>query len=235
MCGRYSLIHSASAIAERFSLEKLPEMEPRYNAAPTDRMPVIRQGGEAREIARLRWGLVPFWAKDEKVGYRMINARSETVATKPSFRQAFQRRRCLVPFDGFYEWVEKGGRKWPIRIIFGEEEELQAFAGLWELWTGPEGETLESFTILTTAANPVLEEIHDRMPVVVPEPFWDRWIGENEEPQEVLEEILEAFPAAKVGFGPVSREINRAGVEKPELIEPSEEPDLPRREPKREG
>lgn len=228
MCGRYSLIHSASAIAERFSLEVEEELRPRFNAAPTDRMPVIRVGKEGRELARLRWGLVPFWAKDLKVGYRMINARSETAAEKPSFRQAFARRRCLVVFDGFYEWVKKGGEKWPIRITF-EGGELQAFAGLWERWKGEDGEVVESFTILTTDADPVLEEIHDRMPVVVPEKLWSSWLGEEEAPEEVLAAALRDFPAEKVGFEPVSRELNRAGVEKPELIEPVDEPDLPRK------
>ncbi len=233
MCGRYSLTHSSEEIAARFNVEITFEVSPRYNVAPTDQMPVIRSGGqqgaEAREAAVLRWGLVPFWADDESIGYRMINARSETVGEKPAFRAAFRRRRCLVVVDAFYEWVEDNDKKWPIRITVGDEP-LGAFAGIWERWSGDD-RVIESYTILTTDAHDVVAPLHDRMPVWAPQDHWDAWLFGDEAPQQVLESMIEHFPADSVGYGPVSPKLNRPGNEGEELMDPERVEGLPERSP----
>lgn len=164
----------------------------------------------------------------------MINARSETAATKPAFRAAFKRRRCLIPVDGFYEWVDRGGKKWPIQIRIKEEgedqPELGAFAGLWESWSGEDGEEIESYTILTADAGPIVEEVHHRMPIWAPEGLWQPWLDvENPFGDALLEAMVRGFPADRVELRPVSRELNRAGNEGPGLIEEVDEPGLPRR------
>lgn len=228
MCGRYSLTHTAEEIASRFDVTAPAEYAPRYNVAPTQVMPVVRADGDRRQLARLRWGLVPFWAKDRTIGNRMINARSETASEKPAFRAAFRRRRCLVPADSFYEWVEHEGKKWPIRISF-DGGELGAFAGLWERWSSPDGEVVESYTILTTDADPVLSELHDRMPLWAPEQFWQQWLFEDDDAEEVLELMREDFPAESVGYEPVSRELNRPQNDSAKLVRPLDDPELPRR------
>jgi putative SOS response-associated peptidase YedK len=228
MCGRYSLTHSAEEIAGRFNVDRLTDFEPRYNVAPTQVMPVVRADEGARELSELRWGLIPFWAKEKKIGYRMINARSETAAKKPAFRAAFRRRRCLIPVDSFYEWVELEGQKWPIRIRFGDGE-LGAFAGLWERWTDEDEEVVESYTILTTEAHEVLVDVHDRMPLWAPAQYWDSWLFDDEGAEDVMAEMIDGFPADQVRFEPVSRELNKAGNEGPHLVEPVEMDGLPQR------
>lgn len=234
MCGRYSLTHSAEQIAARFNVDVPGKITPRYNVAPTDEMPVVRSDGDEqtpkRAVANLRWGLIPFWADDTSMGYRMINARSETAANKPAFRAAFSRRRCLVVTDGFYEWVEKEGDKYPIRITVGDDG-LGAFAGLWERWEGDDGEVIESYTILTTDADPVIQPLHDRMPVWAPKDHWDAWLFGDDGPEQVLDSMIEHFPAHRVGYRPVSRQLNRPGNEGPQLWEPERTEGLPSRRP----
>ncbi len=222
MCGRYSVTHTAAAIAERFEVETIAGFEPRYNAAPSQHLPVVRRAdGAGRKVDCLRWGLIPFWAKEKKIGYRMINARSETAATKPSFRNAFKSRRCLVVADGFYEWVKRDGEKWPMRVTFGGGE-LGAFAGLWERWTDENGEETETYTILTADAAPTLQHLHDRMPVWAPEEYWDSWLFDDEHARENLATMVDAFPQDAVDYYGVSRELNRPQNDRPELIEPLE-------------
>lgn len=229
MCGRYSLTHAAAAIAARFGVEEPEDFQPRFNVAPTQMMPVVRRSGnQGKELAMLRWGLIPFWAKEKKIGARMINARSETAAQKPSFRAPFRKRRCLVVTDGFYEWVKKDGEKWPIRITIGDGE-LGAFAGLWERWTGEDGEEIESYTILTTDASPILTDVHDRMPLWAPEEYWDAWLFDDGAAEDVLVEMVENFPEHRVAFEPVSRELNKVQNEGPELIETIDAQGLPSR------
>jgi len=224
MCGRYTLTHTASAIAARFEVEELKGFEPRFNVAPTQEMPVVRRAdGSGRRVDCLRWGLIPFWAKEKKIGYRMINARSETAANKPSFRNAFKSRRCLVVSDGFYEWVKRDGEKWPTRVIFGGGE-LGAFAGLWESWTDEDGEKVETYTILTTDAAPVLQDLHERMPLWAPQEYWDRWLYDDEHSEETMSAMKEAFPEEAVTTYPVSRELNRVQNDRAELIEPISTP-----------
>lgn len=234
MCGRYSLTHTAEQISARFDVEAPVEFSPRYNVAPTQTMPVVRadeqqQGGE-RQSAQLRWGLVPFWADDVSIGSRMINARSETAAQKPAFRAAFRRRRCLIPADGFYEWIAKEGAKWPLRITVGEGR-LGALAGIWERWTGDDGDVVESYAILTAEAAPVLESIHDRMPVWAPSDHWDAWLFDDEAAESVLESMIEHFPEDSVGYYAVSRRLNRPVHDEANLIEPVDEAGLPRLKP----
>jgi putative SOS response-associated peptidase YedK len=168
MCGRFVLYSDQFSLAQRFEVEALPELHPRYNVAPTQSIPIVREESGKRRFALARWGLIPHWAKDEKIGYHTINARAETVTSKPAFRNAFKYRRCLIPADGFYEWAVVPGSKtkqpWFIAL---RDREPMAFAGLWERWRSPEGEDLESCSIIVTDANDLMRPIHDRMPVVL--------------------------------------------------------------------
>ena len=175
MCGRYSLTTAPEALRRLFNFTNLPNLAPRYNIAPTQLAPVVRGADGGRELVMLRWGLVPSWAKDISIGNKMINARAETVAEKPAFRGAFRHRRCLVPTDGFYEWRTEDGRKQPFRIGMKTGDAF-ALAGLWERWTSPENESVETFAILTTEANGKLHPIHHRMPVIVPPEGYAGWL-----------------------------------------------------------
>lgn len=165
MCGRYRL-SAVECIQERFEAEQAEELRPRYNIAPSQPVPIIRQDDGRRTVAMVRWGLVPFWAKDVSIGSRMINARCETVPEKPTFRSCFAKRRCLIPADGFYEWARAGTRKRPFHLGM-KDDSLFAFASLWDCWNPPGGTPVESCTILTTAANRLVADLHDRMPVIL--------------------------------------------------------------------
>ncbi len=178
MCGRYRLSRRAEILAGYFYAEyEGMDWEARYNIAPTQMVPVIRQDPHepARRASLMRWGLVPHWAKDASVGYKMINARAETAAERPAFKESLQRRRCLIPADGFYQWVRTVKAKRPFH--FGLEDDSQfAFAGLWDRWRGSDGTTLETCTILTTTPNQLLADVHDRMPVILPATSYDLWL-----------------------------------------------------------
>jgi putative SOS response-associated peptidase YedK len=167
MCGRFSREGDAETLIKRYGLtpNSLPELEPRYNIAPGQFVPVIVQE-EGPHLSVMRWGLVPSWSKDEKTGYRTINARAETVAQKPMFKGAIKKRRCLVPADGYYEWEKQRKRKLPWRFVLKSGDTF-SFAGLWDHWKKPDGKTLYTFTIITTAANALNKKIHDRMPVIL--------------------------------------------------------------------
>ena len=168
MCGRFTLATVPEIVAEFFELAAVPDLSPRYNIAPTQPAPAILVASErpARRFSFLRWGLIPGWAKDPKIGNRMINACAETVAEKPAFRSAYRRRRCLVVSDGFYEWQKGPARKQPFYILMRDDRPF-AFAGLWEHWEGEDGTTIDSCALLTTRPNDVLRPIHDRMPVIL--------------------------------------------------------------------
>jgi putative SOS response-associated peptidase YedK len=176
MCGRFRLTR-ASKLAERFGIEPEDDWVPRYNIAPTQNVEVIRQHPEEpkRFGSRMRWGLIPSWAKDASVGYKMINARAETVATKPSFCEALKKRRCLIPADGFYEWKKEGKTKTPFCFIMADKS-LFAFAGIWETWKNPVGQLIETCSIITTTPNALCADVHDRMPVILPDPWYDLWL-----------------------------------------------------------
>jgi len=191
MCGRYVITSPVEALRELFDfVGPPPNLAPRWNAAPTQVMPVVRRREDgARELALLRWGLVPSWAKDPSVGAKMINARGETVAEKPAYRDAFRKRRCLVPADGFYEWPEpqheEGKDKRPVLFRAADGKPF-AFAGLWERWRGADGAPLESFTIVNTAATPPMTRFHHRVPVVLAPDAWARWLDPAADPRPLV-------------------------------------------------
>jgi len=228
MCGRYTLKTDRSKIEERFGLEDVPAFEPRYNLGPTQDGLVVRPGGTpgTRTAALLRWGLIPSWVKDTTSLPLLINARSETVATKPAFRDAFKRRRCLVVADGFYEWSRKGGPKMPFRFTIGDEEPF-GMAGLWEKWTPPDdpnGEPLETFTILTTSANDTLAPYHDRMPVILSPDLFDDWLNPLLNEPEALQRMLAPFPSLHMTAHAVSPRVNNIKNDDPACLDPPETP-----------
>jgi putative SOS response-associated peptidase YedK len=191
MCGRYFLARPPSALARLFrTVDPVPNAPPRFNVAPTQESLVVRRNPEtgARHLDLLRWGLVPIWAKDATIGARMINARAESLADRPAFRDAYAKRRCLVPIDGFYEWAERPGqkRKQAYAVALADGAPM-ALAGLWERWRAPDGSILRSFTVVTCPASPRLALLHERMPVVLPPEAWPLWLGEAEgDPASVL-------------------------------------------------
>lgn len=228
MCGRYTLTVELNALRRRFAAlaEDSLQTRPRFNIAPTQNIPVIRQGDEGRKISELRWGLIPRWAKEASIGQRMINARSETLTEKPSFRPLLFRHRCLVPADGYYEWSKtESGKKQPYRIIVGDGE-LFAFAGLWDRWVSPEGGTVESFTIITTQANDKLSRIHHRMPVILPRSAEELWLDPEVRDPNLLRELLVPYPDEPIHAYPVSTLVNSPRNDTEACIHPirSQEP-----------
>jgi putative SOS response-associated peptidase YedK len=221
MCGRYTLSSPTDLLADLLELSSVPELAPRYNIAPTQEAAVVRGGGETgvRSLDLLRWGLIPFWAKDSGIGSRMINARAETVAEKPSYRASFKRQRCLVPADGFYEWQATGGRKQPFYFRF-EGGGPFALAGLWDRWEKGEGEPVETFTILTTEPNEIVAPVHQRMPVILDHEGMAIWLDPAIEDPEQLTQLLGPFPAAGMEAYPVSTYVNSPGNDTPRCIEP---------------
>jgi putative SOS response-associated peptidase YedK len=223
MCGRYVIKSPAAKLKVRFQLDDVPLFEPRYNIAPTQPVPIVRRLDQSkRELAVARWGLIPSWAKDAKIGNRLINARGETIAEKPSFRSAFRKRRCLVPADGFYEWKKIDGGKQP-HFIHLRDEEPFAFAGLWEQWTDPEdGEVIESCTIVTTEANALMRTLHDRMPVIMPPKVYDRWLDSATQDLDALKGLLRPYPSEEMAAYPVSAYVNNPRHEGPKCVESAE-------------
>jgi putative SOS response-associated peptidase YedK len=217
MCGRYELHTHPAAVALTFGLAQPPTLQPRYNIAPMQDVPVIRQGqsGE-RELAFVRWGLVPRWAKDPAIGAKMINARAETIADKPSFRTAFRKHRLLLPADGFYEWKRTATGKQPIHIGL-KGGGLFAFAGLAERWLSPAGEVLDTCTIVTTQANAMLAPMHDRMPVIVGVEHYERWLDVA---QTEVGDLLAPYPADAMAWYPVSTRVNSVRNDDAQLLEP---------------
>jgi putative SOS response-associated peptidase YedK len=200
MCGRFVISKFPDDVARWFGTTgPLPNSRPRYNVAPTDQVAVVRFNSETKErtLDTLRWGLVPYWAKDVKIGYTTINAKAESVAEKPAFRDAFKSRRCLIPADGFYEWQKLNPKtKQPYAIVM-KDRSLFGFAGLWERWKDKaSGEVGRSFTIITTTPNEVCAPIHDRMPVIVDPANYGKWLGEEPTDPVRLLSLLKPFPAA---------------------------------------
>ncbi len=224
MCGRFTLRTPEKTLASMFDGLRFPDLKPRYNIAPTQDVVCIRQTelGD-NEVAMLRWGLVPFWAKDIKMGARMINARSETAASKPSFRAAFQRRRCLVLADGFYEWKKVGQEKQPFYVTQNGDAPF-CMAGLWESWRPnqsdkrDEGKHFETCTILTTAANSMMASLHDRMPVILPEDRYDLWLDREFKDRQRLEGLLVPTDGQQLQMRPVSKLVNKVINDGPECI-----------------
>ena len=231
MCGRFVAATAPSELAARFEAEMAPELSgdgelgPRFNVAPTLPVCVVatsRRTG-VRRLGVFRWGLVPSWAADPSVGSRLINARVETVATKPAFRKALVRRRCIVPADAFYEWQRQGGRTRQPFAIRRRDGELLAFAGLWEVWRpegDPEAPLLRSCTIITTQANEAVAALHDRMPAVLPPGAWAEWLDPAAGEWSLLRRLLRPAPAGDFLVYPVGPEVNNARNEGPHLVRP---------------
>lgn len=227
VCGRFTLRLPPQELQRFFDLVRVEEYSPRYNIAPTQSIVAIRQEDEGRVASMMHWGLIPHWAKDRKMAARMINARGETVAEKPSFRVPFKRQRCLIPADGFYEWKATGGKyKQPYHITLGREEPF-AMAGLWSVWNDPqiadaEKSRVTSCTIITTSANSVMEELHERMPVILPRENWSVWLDrelpEDEPSTDLLKSLLTPYPAEKMQFRAVSRLVSNARNETPACL-----------------
>lgn len=216
MCGRYVQASSPELLAERFSVDELRERveasEPDYNVTPRRDVPVVAVSEDRRVLDAVRWGLVPPWAKDLKVGDRMINARAETVATKPAYRKAFRHRRCIVPADGFFEWRRLPDRPKQPYFIHRLDREPIAFAGIWERWKDPDDDSapwIRSCAIVTTAANDLMRPVHDRMPVILPESTWEAWLDPDNEDVDALTELLVPESAGELALYPVSTRVNR--------------------------
>jgi putative SOS response-associated peptidase YedK len=217
MCGRFAFYSPSEATAALFGASSATEVVARYNIAPTQFIAAVRNDEQdTAELAMLRWGLVPFWAKDPSIGNRMINARAETVAEKPSFRSAYKKRRCLILADGFYEWRKEGDGKTPYFISLADGSPF-AFAGLWENWSSKESdESLQTTAIITTAASDFMAQLHQRMPVVMQPDQAERWLGGD---MELLSKVIDNSPSFQAW--PVERTVNNARNEDPALIEPA--------------
>lgn len=220
MCGRFALATDKKILAMLYGLDLRADFElrPRYNIAPSQKVLTLRlspENGE-KELTELKWGFVPFWADDPAIGNRMINARAETAAEKPSFRNALKKRRLLVPASGFYEWKSEDGNKQPF-FIYRRDEKPFSFAGLWERWDKG-SDPLESFTILTTEPNSLLSDLHNRMPVIIRAEDYSAWLNPDAEPN-FLQQMMVPFPSEELTFHPVSKKVNKPSNDHPEIIQ----------------
>jgi putative SOS response-associated peptidase YedK len=226
MCGRYAIFGPVSR-KNREALEFLEQQldfAPTYNAAPTQALPVFRvTARRGRELALLRWGLIPFWAKNAAIGAKLINARGDTVAEKPAFREAFGRRHCLVPMSGFYEWRKVGAGRIPY-FLHLLNADVFAVAGLHEFWPGKDGAApIESFTIITTEANELIRPLHDRMPAILHESDYEAWLAPKERNAAALQALLAPYPAEEMRAHPVGPRVNSAKNDGPELVQEAAE------------
>lgn len=228
MCGRYTLTANAKIIQTTFDLDAdsspaLKDLTPRYNIAPSQPIAVVVADSEGqRHLEFFRWGLIPSWAKDPKVGFKMINARAETLPEKPAFRAALKKRRCLILADGFYEWKRDGKAKVPMYMQLKSGEPF-AFAGLYEFWKPADSETLiKSCTIITTEPNALTEKIHDRMPVILKPNAYDRWLEPGDVSAEKLMPLLKPYAASQMTATRVSTLVNNAQIESPDCVKPIE-------------
>ncbi|USG60357.1 SOS response-associated peptidase [Sneathiella marina] len=221
MCGRFNLTSPVEAIRQLFGFQASPNLQARYNIAPTTQIAAVRlpsnKSASGTELFSAHWGLIPSWAKSAEYSAKMINARSETVADKPAFRSAYKSRRCLIPSNGFYEWQKLGKTKKQPWLISLQDTPLFAFAGLWESWTDPEGKTLESCTILTTKAADSIAFIHHRMPVIIDKAKFGQWYEGGSE-----DDLLQPFDSAKLTFHKVSQSVGNVRNDDASLIAPCE-------------
>jgi putative SOS response-associated peptidase YedK len=218
MCGRYTVTSAPEAIRALFGYPEQPNFPPRYNIAPTQPIAIVRLVEKKRQFALVRWGLVPSWVKDPKNFSLLINARGESLTDKPAFQAAMKRRRCLIPADGFYDWRAAGPRKQPYYVC-AKSGGLLAFAGLWETWTGPNGEEIETATIITTRANRMLAGIHDRMPVIVPPDAFNLWLDCANVDADTAATLIAPAPENLLEAYEVSTAVNRAANDSPKLVE----------------
>jgi putative SOS response-associated peptidase YedK len=219
MCGRYLITTAPEAVRRLFGYLEQPNFPPRYNVAPTQPIPIVRLNAGKREFALVRWGLIPAWVKDPRGFSLLINARGDTVNDKPAFRNAMKRRRCLIPADGFYEWQEEGGRKRPY-VVRPRHGGPIAFAGLWECWTGPNGEEVETAAIVTTDANRTLHPIHHRMPVIVAPDAFDFWLDCVNVDALTAAAVFAPAPDALMEAYEISTAVNRVANDGPDLLDP---------------
>lgn len=220
MCGRYNLITDAEALVDFFEIEQtlfdVSELHPRYNIAPSQDVPIVRDTGKGRELALARWGLVLHWSREEKPKYSTINARAETVAEKPTYREAFRRKRCLIPATGFYEWTREGDQKTPHHIQLPEGS-IFAFAGLWDYWER-EGAGFDSCSIIVTGANETMQPIHERMPVILDPAQYNTWLAADQFNRAQLESLLVSY-TGELKIYPISRLVNSPKNDDPRCIE----------------
>jgi putative SOS response-associated peptidase YedK len=222
MCGRFASKGQAKDIEKEFKVGRLNKLSfaPRYNIAPAQMIPAILETDGERAARELRWGLIPSWAKDETIGSKLINARAETLAEKPSFKNAFRLRRCIIPASGFYEWAKKGAHAKQPFYFYLKEKDVFGFAGLWEEWLDKEtGEAVETCTIITTEANAVLEPVHDRMPVILKAENYGEWLDANFKDTGKLQNLLAPYPAEEMASHSVGKAVNSPVYDSPELIE----------------
>lgn len=218
MCGRFTLRTPAAKVAQHFRLSEIPDLEARYNIAPSQDIAIVRTGeGQQRELTFCRWGFVPFFAKDPNEGHKPINARSETAPTSPMFRAAMRRRRCLVPADGFYEWKRVGSKKQPFYIRLKSDQPF-ALAGIWERWG--ENDELQTCAVLTTDANELMRPIHERMPVLIPPDAYDLWLDPEVEDASRLKHLFEPYPDDQLEAYAVHPSVNRPTHDSPDCIQP---------------
>jgi putative SOS response-associated peptidase YedK len=219
MCGRYTITVTQEELFMRY-LNYTPTDRyhtPRFNVAPSQDIQVIINDGVKNELVEMRWGLVPFWAKDVKIGYKMINARAETVGEKPAYRSLIKNKRCLIPADGFYEWQKNGSKKQPYRFTLNDES-IYSFAGLYDTWSNPEGEKLISCTIITTTPNELTKEVHDRMPVILTPENEKVWVDQKNEDKNALLDLLKPYPANQMRKYPVSLDVGNVRNQSEDLI-----------------
>jgi putative SOS response-associated peptidase YedK len=221
MCGRYVITSSPAAIRALFGYPEQPNFPPRYNVAPTQPIPIVRLADGKRQFVLMRWGLIPSWVKDPKTFSLLINARSDSVLDKPAFRSAMRRRRCLIPADGFYEWREFGGRRQPYFVRLQKSGGPFAFAGLWETWTGPNGEELDTAAIVTTNANSRLAAIHSRLPVIVPPEAFDLWLDCAKVEATIAAALLVPARDDLLEAYEISTAVNRVANDDASLIAPA--------------
>jgi putative SOS response-associated peptidase YedK len=219
MCGRFTLAADATLIQEAFPWLNIPgNLQPRYNVAPSQPVALVPNDGK-NQLDYFVWGLIPSWAKDPDIGNRMINARAETLAEKPSFKSSLKRKRCLILADGFYEWKQIPGQKAKLPMYIRlESGKPFAFAGLWDEWHAPDGSQVLSCTIITTEPNSMMQAIHNRMPVILPPEAYTAWLAKGEQKPETLIGLLQPYPAEMMTAYPVSMQVNSPNNDSPELI-----------------
>lgn len=218
MCGRFTMTANPEELMARYGVEQLTfEYQLRYNIAPSQLIPAVIESNGERRIGQLRWGLIPSWAKDEKMAYSTINAKAETVHEKPAFRNAFQRKRCLLPADGFYEWQKDGGKKQPMRIVM-KDKSIFSMAGIYDTWVSPEGVKIHTCSIITTKPNRLMEPIHDRMPVILRREDEGIWLDREKQDVEMLQSLLLPYSEEEMFAYPVAAMVGNVRNDLPECI-----------------
>ncbi len=226
MCGRGRLTSDVTEMSAMFDIapgSPLPNLRPNWNLAPTEDIAIVRHHPtqKVRRLDAARWGLIPSWARDIKIGFTTFNARGESLEERATFRDAFRARRCLIPLDGFYEWKKLGPKEREPYAIALRAGGMMALAGLWEIWRSPSGENVRSATIVTGPANPLLAPLHERMPVILPPAAWSAWLGEEPAGAEALKALLAPYPAEKMALWPVDKRVGSVKNNDPSLIDPA--------------